>query len=82
MVEAFLKLEKNEPTKRKLPLTWTLSSLRNFIAKTMKVPVGVQKLTCILEGEEPEVMTEDIKPLNYYNLRAGCTILVEIVEEK
>jgi hypothetical protein len=27
---------------RKLPMTWTLANLKNFFAKTTKVPAGMQ----------------------------------------
>ena len=31
--------------KKKVPLSWTLSSLKNFFSKTLKFPVGLLKLT-------------------------------------
>lgn len=32
--------------KKKVPLSWTLSSLKNFFSKTAKIPVMMLKLTC------------------------------------
>ena len=37
---------------RKMPLSWTVSSLKNFFAKTLKVPVGVLKLTSFADEAE------------------------------
>jgi hypothetical protein len=36
--------------KKKLPLSWTLSSLKNFFSKTIKIPVGMQKVLCQIEA--------------------------------
>lgn len=33
--------------KKKVPLSWTLSSLKNFFSKTVKIPVMMLKLTCL-----------------------------------
>ena len=30
---------------RKLPMTWTLANLKNFFAKTTKVPAGMQHVS-------------------------------------
>ncbi len=42
--------------KKKVPLSWTLSSLKNFFSKTLKFPVGLLKLTSFSDetstGEE------------------------------
>lgn len=41
-----------------MPLSWTVSSLKNFFAKTLKVPVGILKLTSFSdEKEKGEEMT-------------------------
>lgn len=37
--------------KKKVPLSWTLSSLKNFFSKTVKIPVGLLRLTCYVTGE-------------------------------
>lgn len=36
--------------KKKLPLSWTVSSLKNFFSKTIKIPVGMLKLTVCLDA--------------------------------
>lgn len=41
MIEAFIEVKGDKRIQKKLPLTWTLSSLKNFLAKTLKIPVGV-----------------------------------------
>lgn len=65
--------------KRKLPLSWTVSSLKNFFSKTIKIPVGMLKLTACIESNETtgEDMGEDHKTLSFYNLKSGSRIIVE-----
>jgi len=62
-----------------VPLSWTLSSLKNFFSKTIKIPVGMLKLTCIIDesATEGELMSEDHKTLSFYNLKSGSQIVVE-----
>jgi hypothetical protein len=64
--------------KRKLPLSWTVSSLKNFFSKTIKIPFNQLKLTAyvdaIASGEE---MGEDHKTLSFYNLKSGSKIVVD-----
>jgi hypothetical protein len=62
---------------KKMPLSWTVSSLKNFFVKTLKVPVQMLKLVCFVEEGEGEEMTEDHKTLSFYNLRSGSKIVVE-----
>ena len=60
---------------KKLPLSWTLSSLKNFFSKTAKIPINLLELCCFAEkAEEGELMTEDHKTLSYYNLSSGSRI--------
>lgn len=64
--------------KKKLPLSWTVSSLKNFFSKTIKIPFGMLKLTAyqnqIATGED---MGEDHKTLSFYNLNSGSKIVVD-----
>jgi len=64
---------------KKMPLSWTVSSLKNFFAKTLKVAVGILKLTSFSDEttEKGEEMTEDHKTLSFYNLKSGSKIVVE-----
>ena len=63
MIEVLIECKETESVqKKKLPLSWTLSSLKNFFAKTLKIGVGVQRVTCKVDEEcEEEEMTEDHK---------------------
>lgn len=36
---------------KKIPMTWTLASLKNFFAKTVKIPSGLQSVSLINIGE-------------------------------
>lgn len=36
--------------KKKLPLSWTVSSLKNFFSKTIKIPFGMLKLTVSIDA--------------------------------
>lgn len=48
MVEILIFYKETESNdKKKVPLSWTVGSLRNFFSKTTKIPVGMLKLTCI-----------------------------------
>lgn len=50
MVEILIEYRETGSTdKRKVPLSWTLSSLRNFFSKTTKIPVGMLKLICLAD---------------------------------
>ena len=43
MVRVRIYFEELESTDvRKIPMTWTLASLKNFLAKTTKIPAGMQ----------------------------------------
>ena len=78
MIEVLIECKETESVqKKKLPLSWTLSSLKNFFAKTLKIGVGVQRVTCKVDEEcEEEEMTEDHKTLSYYNLKVESRIIV------
>ena len=39
---------------KKIPLSWTISSLKNFFSKTQKIPVGLMKLLVKLDDDSPE----------------------------
>ena len=59
--------ENGANTSKKIPLSWTLSSLRNFFVKTTMIPVNEIILTCYAEASSGgEVMTEDHKNLGFY----------------
>ena len=46
MVEVLIEYKDSDSLdKKKVPLSWTLSSLKNFFSKTLKFPVGLLKLT-------------------------------------
>jgi hypothetical protein len=42
---------------RKIPMTWTLANLKNFLAKTTKIPSGMQILW---HKNETEKLDEEI----------------------
>ena len=47
MVEVIIDYKENSVIeKKKVPLSWTVNSLKNFFSKTTKIPVGMLKLTC------------------------------------
>lgn len=64
--------------KKKLPLSWTVSSLKNFFSKTIKIPVNLLIITVFSDptanGEE---MIEDHKTLSFYNLNSNSKLTVE-----
>lgn len=63
--------------KKKLPLSWTISSLKNFFSKTIKIPFGMLKLTSYTYPTSTgEDMGEDHKTLSFYNLKSGSKITV------
>lgn len=52
MVEVLIEYKDNGNfDKKKVPLSWTLSSLKNFFSKTVKIPVGLLRLSCFVTGE-------------------------------
>jgi hypothetical protein len=52
MVEILIEYRNTESLdKKKVPLSWTLGSLKNFFSKTSKIPVGMLKLTCMADEE-------------------------------
>ena len=62
--------------KKKVPLSWTLSSLKNFISKTNKIPVNRLKLTCLADSDSvPEEMTEDHKTLSFYSFHRSLNAI-------
>ena len=63
---------------RKIPLSWTVSSLRNFFVKTTMIPVNEIVLTCFAEKSSAgEIMTEDHKNLSFYELMNESRIVIE-----
>jgi hypothetical protein len=78
MVEILIEYRNTESLdKKKVPLSWTLGSLKNFFSKTSKIPVGMLKLTCMADENTKEEMTEDHKTLSFYSLKSGSRIIVE-----
>lgn len=80
MVEVMIYYKETEfLDKKKLPLSWTVSSLKNFFSKTIKIPVGMLKLTVCIEANATsgEEMVEDHKTLSFYNLNSGSRIIVD-----
>jgi hypothetical protein len=64
--------------KKKLPLSWTVSSLKNFFSKTIKIPHGMLILTAFADKYSTgEDMLEDHKTLSFYNLMSGSKISVD-----
>ena len=59
MVQVFIEYKENEvKDSKKIPLSWTVNTLRNFIVKTTKIPANMLQLTCIAEeNSAPEEMT-------------------------
>lgn len=63
--------------KKKIPLSWTISSLRNFFAKTHKIPVNMQILLVKLDENSPEEeISEDHKTVGFYNVSEESTIII------
>ena len=59
MVQVFIENKENGAnTSRKIPLSWTVSSLRNFFVKTSMIPVNELIMTCYAEKSSTgEIMT-------------------------
>lgn len=85
LIEILIKNKDTESVERKkVPLSWTISNLKNFFAKVHKIPVGViyslsqmQKLEFQTdENSAPEEITEDHKNLGFYNVKGGSAIIV------
>ena len=64
---------------KKVPLSWTISSLRNFFAKVYKIPVAMQKLEIKINEESPaEEITEDHKTISFYNVTETSTFIISM----
>ena len=64
---------------RKLPLSWTISSLRNFFSKTQKIPVGQMKLMVKVDENSPEEeISEDHKTVGFYVTSSESIIIVDM----
>jgi hypothetical protein len=76
-VEIYYK-ETGGTARKKVPLSWTLSSLKNFFSKTSKISIDKLKLSCLPDGTSgEEEMTEDHKTLSFYSLKNGSKLIVD-----
>ena len=84
MVKVKIYFEQLESTdERKIPMSWTLVNLKNFFAKTIKIPAGNQHLRHKNESEKiDEEMTEDHKPLSFYNITQESVLVISRKNKK
>ncbi len=68
---------------KKIPMTWTLANLKNFLSKTTKIPAGQQILRHKNEDDKiDEEMTEDHKPLSFYSITPLSTLVIKRKDAK
>ena len=47
MIQVFIEYKENEvKDSKKIPLSWTVNTLRNFFVKTTKIPANMLKMIC------------------------------------
>ena len=64
-------------TFKRIPLSWTISSLKNFICKTNKMPINMLKLSLkVDENSGEEEITEDHKTVGYYNVTESSVFFI------